>query len=101
MSNKSIREGKRRSVIKAITYRVSATVATFTLAYAFTGSLEIAGQIGVLDFVIKFLIYYINERLRTKPNWGYQDKRTIKTTDQNDYLSQHNSASQPVASLEH
>jgi|GEM_PF-1607768 len=101
MSNKSVREGKRRSVIKAITYRVSATVATFTLAYAFTGSLEIAGQIGVLDFVIKFLIYYINERLWTKTNWGYQDKRTIKTTDQNDYLSQHNSASQPVASLEH
>ncbi|MBX2872198.1 MAG: DUF2061 domain-containing protein [Saprospiraceae bacterium] len=101
MSKQSTREGKKRSVIKAITYRASATIATFTLAYAFTGSLEIAGQIGVLDFVIKFLIYYINERLWTKTNWGYQDKTTIKTTDQNDYLSQRQSASQSIASLEH
>lgn len=101
MSKKTIREGKKRSVIKAITYRTSATIATFTLAYAFTGSLEIAGQIGVLDFVIKFLIYYINERLWTKTNWGYQDKTSIKTKDQNDYLSQHQSANAPVASLEH
>ena len=101
MSNSTVREGKRRSVIKAVTYRVSATLATFTLAYAFTGSLEIAGQIGVLDFIIKFLIYYVNERLWTKTTWGYQDKTTIKTTDQNDYLSQRKSASQTVASFEH
>lgn len=100
MSNSTIREGKRRSVIKAVTYRLSATIATFSLAYAFTGSLEIAGQIGVLDFIIKFLIYYVNERLWTKTNWGYQDK-TIKTTDQNDYLSQRKAASPTVASIEH
>lgn len=101
MSNTTVHEGKRRSVIKAVTYRVSATVATFTLAYAFTGNLEMAGQIGVLDFIIKFLIYYVNERLWTKTSWGYQDNTTLKTTDQNDYLSQRKSAKPAVASLEH
>lgn len=97
MANKSIREGKHRSIIKAITYRVSATIATFSLAFIFTGSLEIAGQIGVLDFIIKFTIYYVNERLWTKTTWGYQDK-PIKTTENNDY---HLSESKSVASLEH
>ncbi len=67
-----MREKKSRSVIKAVTYRTAATFATFTLAYLFTGSLEIAGQIGVLDFFVKFAIYYINERAWGYTNWGYK-----------------------------
>ena len=95
MSSKSIHERKRRSIIKAITYRATATLATFTLAFVFTGSIEIAGQIGVLDFFIKFSIYYLNERLWTKITWGY-DKNN-KTKENNDYLPE----SKPIASFEH
>ena len=72
-----VKERKRRSVIKAVTYRVSATVATFSLAYAFTGSLEIASQIGLLDFIVKFIIYYLNERIWNKSNWGYHPRAGI------------------------
>lgn len=67
-----IQEKKSRSITKAMTYRVSATLATFTLAYVFTGSLEIASQIGFLDFFVKFAIYYMNERVWTKTGWGYK-----------------------------
>lgn len=72
MSNLTLRERKGRSLLKAITYRFSATLTTFSLAYIFTGNIELASQIGLLDFVIKFLIYYINERLWSKSRWGYR-----------------------------
>lgn len=65
-------EKKSRSVIKGITYRCLATLATFTLAYVFTGDLTIATEIGFLDFFIKFAIYYANERVWNWTSWGYQ-----------------------------
>lgn len=71
MSDLTLRERKGRSLLKAITYRFSATIATFSLAYLFTGNIELAGKIGILDFGIKFLIYYVNERLWSKSSWGY------------------------------
>ena len=92
-----MKEKKRRSVIKAVTYRTSATVATFTLAYIFTGSLEIASQIGFLDFFVKFLIYYLNERIWSKTAWGYHSKTNkIKNSD-HDYIAE----SSRMAGVEH
>ena len=88
MKNEEMREKKSRSIIKAITYRVSATVATFSLAYIFTGSLEIASQIGILDFIIKFTIYYLNERIWSTTSWGYKSKKN--KTVQHDYLTESN-----------
>jgi len=64
-------ETRKRSIVKAVTYRSLATVATFSLAFAFTGSIEIATSIGLLDFVIKFAIYFVNERLWNLTSWGY------------------------------
>jgi len=66
-----MKEKRKRSIIKAVTYRSAATVATFTLALIFTGSLEIATSIGLLDFIVKFTIYYLNERIWTLVSWGY------------------------------
>ena len=78
-----MKEQKRRSFIKGITYRLMATLATFTLALWFTGSLEIAGQIGVLDFIIKFIIYYTNERVWNYTNWGYRSVQSNGIEPQN------------------
>ena len=72
-----MKETKQRSVTKAVTYRIAATVATFSLALIFTGSIEIATSIGILDFIIKFIIYYLNERAWNLTSWGYQKKRPI------------------------
>lgn len=74
-----MKETKKRSITKAVTYRLAATVATFTLALIFTGSIEIATTIGLLDFVVKFTIYYLNERLWTLVSWGYQKEKTINS----------------------
>lgn len=66
------RETQKRSITKAITYRLLATISTFSLAYFFTGNLELASQIGVLDFLIKFALYYLNERVWNQTTWGYR-----------------------------
>jgi adenylylsulfate kinase len=72
-----MKETKQRSVTKAISYRLGATIATFVLAFVFTQSLEIATSIGLLDFVVKFMIYYLNERVWTLINWGYKKETPI------------------------
>lgn len=77
-----MKETKQRSITKAITYRLGATVATFSLAYIFTGSIEIATSIGILDFFVKFTIYYLNERVWTLVPWGYQKKSHNRTNEQ-------------------
>ncbi|GJM31797.1 MAG: hypothetical protein DHS20C18_07980 [Saprospiraceae bacterium] len=81
-----MQEKQSRSVIKAVTYRFLATMATIGLAYAFTGSLEIAGKIGVLDFIIKFTIYYLNERIWSRTTWGYH-KIANQSNEHHDYFS--------------
>lgn len=73
-----MKETKNRSIIKSISYRLAATLATFSLALIFTGSLEIATNIGLLDFVVKFIIYYANERAWTLTTWGYKKETPIE-----------------------
>jgi uncharacterized membrane protein len=77
-----MKETKKRSITKAVSYRLGATMATFSLAYLFTGSVEIATSIGVLDFFIKFTIYYLNERIWTFVPWGYSKQAQITTNEQ-------------------
>jgi len=67
-----MKETKARSIVKAVTYRFSATIATLSVAYFFIGDVAIATQIGLLDTVVKFLLYYINERIWNNLDWGYQ-----------------------------
>ncbi len=56
------RESRARSILKAFTWRVIASMATIGVAYVVTGDLSIAGAVGVLDFLIKLLLYYFHER---------------------------------------
>jgi adenylylsulfate kinase len=65
------KETKKRSIVKAVSYRFLATSTTFLLAFVFTGSIEIATSISILDFVFKLGIYFLNERLWNLTSWGY------------------------------
>ncbi len=56
-------EAHSRSIAKAISYRVAATVGTAVFVYALTGNLRIALFAGGLDVVVKLVIYYANERV--------------------------------------
>ena len=47
---------------KAISWRAIATLATFTLVYAFTGRLDLALTVGFFEVIAKLLLYYLHER---------------------------------------
>jgi len=48
-------------IVKTITWRIIATLTTFTLALAFTGSMSIATSIGISEVIIKIIFYYLHE----------------------------------------
>ena len=54
-----------RSLGKAFSWRVVATVTTATIAYVVTGEVGTALTIGGIEFVLKFFIYYLHERAWT------------------------------------
>jgi len=60
----------KRSVVKAISFRVIATLLTIFLVIMFTGSLVIAGIVGAFDFVSKLVAYYAHERVWERVSWG-------------------------------
>jgi adenylylsulfate kinase len=66
-------EKKSRSVTKALTYRILATIATFSVSYVFIGNFEIAMTIGLVDSIVKFVLFYVNERMWLKVRWGYRE----------------------------
>ncbi len=58
-------ESNFRSLVKAISWRVFATLITFSIAYFITGETWLAVKIGLLDTLIKILVYFLHERM-----WG-------------------------------
>ncbi|MBC8378720.1 MAG: DUF2061 domain-containing protein [Planctomycetes bacterium] len=59
-----------RSIFKALSWRVIATLITFLTAWLLTGTVEIAAKIGLLDTVIKLVVFYGHERFWNKLNFG-------------------------------
>ena len=59
-----------RSVVKAISFRIIASLITVILVLIFTGNLALAGAIGILDLILKIIIYYLHERVWDKIVWG-------------------------------
>lgn len=63
-------ETKRRSVIKALSWRFFATLITATVAYILTSEWLFALEIGLLDTTAKLVIYYAHERLWLRIPYG-------------------------------
>jgi len=63
-------ETKRRSVIKALSWRFFATFITATVAYLLTKEWLFALEIGLLDTAAKLLIYYAHERVWLRIPYG-------------------------------
>ena len=54
---------RTRSLVKALTWRITATLTTAGIAYVVTGELKTAAMIGGIEFVLKFMTYYGHERV--------------------------------------
>ncbi len=66
-------ETKRRSLVKALSWRVFATVITGSVAFALTGKAGFALQIGLIDTVIKVFVYFAHERVWQHVPYGRVD----------------------------
>ena len=56
------RESRLRSLLKAITYRITGTITTALIVLAVTGELAVAAAVGVVEPLAKIVIYYLHER---------------------------------------
>lgn len=62
----------KRSLIKTISWRITGSGATFTIGYAISGSLGLAGTIAIVQLVANTILYFIHERIWNKIKWGQQ-----------------------------
>jgi len=58
----SVRESSLRSLLKAITYRVTGTITTALVTFMVTGELATAIAVGSIEPFVKLIIYFLHER---------------------------------------
>lgn len=63
-------ESHSRTVLKAVSWRVIATMTTMILVYIFTKELFISIGVGVFEVLAKITFYYLHERIWQKVGWG-------------------------------
>lgn len=59
-------DSHKRSVVKAISWRVLGTIDTFLLSWLITGRVDLAAAIGGTEVITKMILYYLHERAWTK-----------------------------------
>ena len=57
-----VKESKVRSALKGLSWRIIATLTIILIVYVKTGEIESALEIGAIEFVIKYLLYFAHER---------------------------------------
>jgi uncharacterized membrane protein len=60
----------KRSVVKAITYRLFIMILDFTAIKIFTGSTNVAGGFVIVSNVYTTVAYFIHERIWLRIKWG-------------------------------
>ena len=53
---------RKRHVLKAVTWRVLATLTTVLIAWTVTGDWRVGLEVGSWEVVLKMLLYYLHER---------------------------------------
>ncbi len=56
-------ERRAISILKAISWRICATLTTVIICYYLTGNIELSTSIGLTELVFKIGLYYAHERL--------------------------------------
>ncbi len=63
-----------RSLTKAVTWRIVATLTTIVLVFIFTGNLVVSGGVGLAELLSKTVIYYLHERAWNATGFGRTPK---------------------------
>ena len=61
---------KKKNFCKTITWRVTASLTTFSIAWILTGDLLIGASIGSIEATVKIFLYYYHERIWNNINWA-------------------------------
>jgi uncharacterized membrane protein len=69
------KSSKSRSLVKAFTWRFTATIDTFMISYLVIwqsdfSAVETAGMIAGFEILTKVTIYYVHERIWSSITWG-------------------------------
>ena len=59
-----------RSMAKAVSWRIVATLTTMLLVFAFTGNLVVSGGVGLTEVLSKMVLYYFHERAWNATGFG-------------------------------
>jgi uncharacterized membrane protein len=63
-------EAHTRSFIKAVSWRVTASIDTFVISLFITGKFGLAGAIASVEVIMKIALYYFHERAWAIIPWG-------------------------------
>lgn len=63
-------EQRRRSIAKAFSWRITATLSTILISWIITGQVSMALQIGLVEFFAKMGLYYGHERIWSFIKYG-------------------------------
>ena len=61
---------QKRTIVKTLTWRVTASLTTFVIAWVLTGDLLIGATIGSIEAVAKIFLYYFHERIWNNIIWA-------------------------------
>lgn len=71
--SKRRRSQHKRSIAKAITWRITGSIDTFVIAWVITGSAHKGAAIGATEIITKTVLYYIHERGWNRVSFGLYD----------------------------
>ena len=63
-------ENRKRSIVKAISWRMLGTIDTMLISWLITGKLVLAVSIGATELITKTLLYYVHERVWNRIKFG-------------------------------
>ncbi len=63
-------EKRYRSIVKAISWRVTGTIDTVVISFLISGKIGVALSIGFVELFTKIALYYCHERLWNRISFG-------------------------------
>ena len=63
-------EAHSRSIMKAVSWRITGPIDTFVISFVITGKIGLAGAIASVEVITKIALYYFHERAWSVIPWG-------------------------------
>jgi uncharacterized membrane protein len=65
-----VNDSNGRSLAKTLTWRITGSASTFTIAYLITGSFGVSSVIAFVQMGVNTVLYWLHERAWARVSWG-------------------------------